>query len=57
MTKREVDFSGEVSFAVKMSIPDILRTKSCLEIEDVLNFFVTTRPSSFAALELPELSD
>lgn len=56
-TEYGVDFSGEVSFAAKMSIPDIVRTRGCSEIEDVFNFFFTTRPSSFAALALPELNE
>lgn len=55
-TEYGVDFSGEVSFTVKMSISEILRTRGRSEIEDVFTFFVTTRPSSFAALALPELN-
>lgn len=56
-TEYGVDFSGEVSFTVNISISDILRTRGCSEIEDVFNFFVTTRPSSFAVLALPELNE
>ncbi|KAI9682838.1 MAG: hypothetical protein M1822_006328 [Bathelium mastoideum] len=51
-----VELPGKVSFAVKMSIPDQIRAKGRSEVDDVLKFFVTTRPSSFAILELPELS-
>lgn len=57
MTRNGIEFAGEDSFVVTMSIPDLLRKQGCLEVEDFFKFFVTTRPSSFAALELPELDE
>jgi hypothetical protein len=55
--KNGISFPGEISFTVKMTIPDSLKAKGRSQVEDVLKFFVTTRPTSFAALELPELSE
>ncbi|KAI9782886.1 MAG: hypothetical protein M1816_001667 [Peltula sp. TS41687] len=52
-----IQFPGQISFKVKMTIPDSLKAKSQSSVEDVLKFFVTTRPTSFAALELPALSE
>lgn len=40
-----------------MTIPDSLNAKGQSHVEDVLKFFVTTRPTSFAGLELPVLSE
>ena len=40
-----------------MTVPDSLKAKGRSPVEDVLKFFVTTRPTSFAALELPALSE
>ncbi|KAL8696655.1 MAG: hypothetical protein Q9224_002685 [Gallowayella concinna] len=48
---------GEISFKIKMSFPDRIKASGCTKIEDIFKFFVTTRPSSFDALELPELSN
>lgn len=50
-------FRGVTSFAVIMTIPDQLKEQGILEAEDVLKFFVATRPTciSFAMLELPQL--
>ena len=56
-TQDDISFPGEVSFKVRMSIPGSMKARGCSEIEDVFKFFITTRPSSFAALELPELSE
>ncbi|KAI4173849.1 MAG: hypothetical protein LQ346_008327 [Caloplaca aetnensis] len=47
---------GEISFKIKMSFPEKIKATGCSTIEDIFKFFVTTRPSSFDGLELPELS-
>jgi Caspase domain len=54
--KDDIDFPGQISFTVKMKVPNSLNVQGQSQVEDVLKFFVTTRPTSFAALELPELS-
>lgn len=56
-TQGDISFSGMVWFKVKMSIPDIIKAEECSEIEDIFKMFVTTRPTSFAVLELPELCE
>ena len=55
--KDGIQFPGQTSFTVKMSVPNSLKPKGRSPVEDVLKFFVTTRPTSFAALELPALSE
>ena len=52
-----ISFLGEISFKIMMSTPDSIKTMESLGIEDIFKFFVTTRPSSFDGLELPELSE
>ncbi|KAI9776675.1 MAG: hypothetical protein M1816_005153 [Peltula sp. TS41687] len=52
-----IQFPGEISFTVKMTVPNSLKNKDQSPVEDVLKFFVTTRPTSFAALESPTLSE
>ena len=56
-TQHGISIPGEISFKLKMSFPDSIKAAGCSEIEDIFKFFVTTRPSSFDALELPELSN
>jgi hypothetical protein len=56
-TQGDITFSGVVWFKVKMSIPDIIKAEECSEIEDIFKMFVTTRPTSFAVLELSELPE
>jgi Caspase domain len=58
ISPKDENFRGEVSFTVEMSIPDCLKKANQTEVDDVLKFFITTRPTStlFRALELPELS-
>jgi hypothetical protein len=54
---RSASFTGRTSFKMRMKFPSILKSE-VEEVEDVLKFFITTRPvlSLLDALELPELS-
>ena len=52
-----IDYSGVTTFRPRMSIPSKIKANGSSEIEDVFKFFVTTRPSSFDILELPELDE
>ncbi|KAL8724775.1 MAG: hypothetical protein Q9181_006679 [Wetmoreana brouardii] len=56
-TQHGISNSGEISFKITMSFPDKIKAVGCSKIEDILKIFVTTRPSSFDSLELPELSN
>jgi hypothetical protein len=56
-SKDGIDFPGQISFPVKMTVPDSIKDEGQSQIEDVLKFFVTTRPTSFATLELQALSE
>lgn len=53
------NFRGEVSFTIKMSIPNSLKTGNQSHVDDILKFFITTRPilTLLEALELPALSE
>jgi hypothetical protein len=55
---QSADFTGKVAFRMTMSIPGILKSEIMEEVEDILMFFITTRPVSSLsdALWLPELS-
>jgi hypothetical protein len=56
---RSTNYTGMAGFRMRMSIPDQLKSKDLEEVEDILKFFITTRPVSSLhdALWLPELSE
>lgn len=48
--------TGKETIKLQMSVPDAFRNRGQHQCEDILKVFVTSRPSSFAALVLPRIS-
>ncbi|RYP23194.1 hypothetical protein DL765_001279 [Monosporascus sp. GIB2] len=48
-------FGGKYDKGLKFTVPKKLKEKGCTQCEDTLKVFVTSRPTSFDMLELPEL--
>ncbi|KAL9609813.1 MAG: hypothetical protein Q9167_005440 [Letrouitia subvulpina] len=47
--------TGQKNIPMKMVIPEEIKQKGLTECDDVIKLFVTTRPTSFAALNLPKI--
>ena len=47
--------TGQKNIPMKMVIPEEIKQRGQAECEDIMKLFVTTRPTSFAALNLPRL--
>jgi hypothetical protein len=56
INRKDHNFKGNISFKMKMSVPETVMAAGGTQSEDVLKFIVTTEPKSFQAFELPELS-
>ncbi|KAL9042649.1 MAG: hypothetical protein Q9214_003714 [Letrouitia sp. 1 TL-2023] len=49
------NYTGQKNIPMRMVIPEEIKQRGLTECDDVMKLFVTTRPTSFAALNLPKI--
>ncbi|RYP45912.1 hypothetical protein DL769_011426 [Monosporascus sp. CRB-8-3] len=53
--KEEEEGNGEVKIPLQMEVPEFLRSRGQNQCEDIVKIFLTSKPTSFPSMVLPEM--